>query len=270
MEGSKLKQLLAAACIGLLMLSPATSAQSTNSYLTSYLIDFFQSEQGQRDIVSRLDVPSDRQDIYLDHISDLFGNSAMIKELADNMQALIGDASLYELDALKPVFAEVGFGLAEQAVIEGMQKLPPNEMRRLLYYDIDAMQILPPDVCVDLVNNELTASEQTNVGIGYQNQLSRESLREYLALTRRAIHAHYSNSSTGRSISPSQEKIASDTYLQRMLDHPHSEILIEILATPDRYTDAENCWALSEASLIAVEEPGIIGDWLMIWLINQY
>lgn len=74
----------------------------------------------------------------------------------------------------------------------------------------------------------------------------------------------------GRTLSPSQERIASDTFAQRMIEHPHSELLEDILVNPDMHSDAENCWAIIEVSWIAIKEPGIIGDWLIIWLLSSF
>lgn len=137
------KQLLISIAIALLLLAQGLKAQTAEEYLKSYLIDFYQSEDGQREIVSRLDIPRDRQDIYLDYISDLFNEVALLEDLAQNLTFIIGDATLAELEQLKPIFAEVGFGIAANAVGEGMQRLPPSEVRILLAHDLANTQNLP-------------------------------------------------------------------------------------------------------------------------------
>lgn len=266
----KSKHLFITVGIILLLIAHGPRAQTPEDYLRSYLIDFYQSQDGQRAIVSRLEIPRDRQDIYLEYIRDLFSEVALLEDLARNLIYIIGDATPSDLERLTPIFAEVGFGIAVDAVGEGMQRLPPSETRILLAHDLANTQNLPPELCMAAIDNKLSASEQTSLGLSYQNQLSMPALREYLTLNRKAIHAHYTGSPNKRSLSPSQERIASDTFTQRLIEHPHSELLGEILTNPDRYSDAENCWAITEVGWIAINEPGIVGDWLIIWLMDSF
>ena len=112
-------------------------------------------------------------------------------------------------------------------------------------------------------------AEQNALSIDYQNLLPRQALREYPTLTRRAMQAHYRGSPMPRSISPSQHKIANETFYQRLFEHPHYELLSKVLANPDQYSDAENCWANIETGWIVLETPGVIGDWLIISLIGS-
>jgi hypothetical protein len=248
--------------LGLMLTIGMTASASDN--LQRLLIDYLQSPEGQDEIISQLGIPANREDIYLHHIQALFSKSALVNELAENVTNIAGGASLSELDDLGPVFAEVGFGIADNAVTQGMRRLSPDDLRTIIKYEMDTLENLPPNICMAVVNSTLTASQQTAIGIDYQNQLTRPELREYLALTRKAFRAHYAGAPMERSITPSQREIASDTFTKRLSEHQHREVLTQIVANPDRYSDAENCWAIVEIGWIAIEEPGIVGDWLII------
>lgn len=246
-----------------------SQAKADTGSLTETIIEYLQSPTGQSLILDSLDIPPDRRDIYTQHIRELYSDEVLLREMVENLLSATDDLTLGDSDQVAIIIAEVGFGVVQQAISSGLNRLHPNETRILITHDVLLTESLPPNLCVAVLDGNITAEEHRSLGAWYQDQLTRGELRQYLFLSRKAITSYFHDSPAPKTISPAQEQIALDMLSRRVSQHPHAELLEPILTSPSSFSEAENCWANTEVIWLAIDEPGVVGDWLIIWMANE-
>lgn len=246
-----------------------SQSKADTGTLTKTIIEYLQSPMGQSLILDSLDISPDRRDIYAQHIHDLYSDEVLLRDMVENLLSATDDLTVGDPDQVAMIIAEVGFGVVQQAISSGLNRLHPDDTRILITHDVRLIENLPPDLCVAVLDGNLTAEERRSLGAWYQGQLTREELRQYLLLSRKAITSYFHGSPAPKTISPAQEQIALDTLTRRVSQHPHAELLEPILTSPSSFSEAEICWANIEVIWLAIHEPGVVGDWLIIWAAND-
>ena len=269
MDKIKISRAIVAALMLWLAVQPIAHGQNLEEQLTDYFYDFFQSEAGQTAVLSNLRAPAEQQDVYRSHLARIFSERALLREMAHSALSLTQSMQPKDFKELAPIMAEVGFGIAQRAVQQGIRRLPPDDIRLLLAHEAFMLEQISPERCIGLIENRLSAAEATDLAMAYQKTLSREDLRQYLDLTARALLAHFRDSPLPKTISPSQGRIAAEQFERALGQHPHFDLIARISLRPSAYSAAENCWMSVQSLWVAIEQEGIIGDWLMILFAEQ-
>lgn len=216
-----------------------------------------------------LNVPAEQRGIYRSHLARIFSERALLQEMAHNALIVTQSMQPKDFEELAPIMTEVGFGISQRAVQQGLRRLPPADIRLLLAHEALLLEQTSPECCIGLIENRLNASEAIDVAMAYQATLSREDLRQYLDLTARALLAHFCDSPLPKTISPSQRQIVAEQFERALGQHPHFDLLASIGRRPSAHSAAENCWMSTQSLWVAIEQEGIVGDWLMILFAEQ-
>ena len=259
----KLAKIFLAVIICVPVIQGSAYAQGPEDTLANQLGEYLRSDDVQAEILSALNVPTARRDIYRAHLDRIFSEPALLLEIARSTRSLTQNMQAEDFEEIGPIMAEVGFGVSQRAVQQGLRRLSPMDIRLLLAHEALMLEEISPKRCIGLMSDTLNAAETTEMVLAYQRNLSSEDLRQYLDLNARAMLAHFRDSPLPKTVSPSQREIAEIQFERALEQHPHFDLISKISLRPEAHSDAENCWAATEALWVAIEQDGIAGDWLM-------
>lgn len=240
------------------------ASQTLEDDLTEYLHQYYQSSAGQDEVLSQLNIPPDRRQIYREFLERIFNERSLLREVARNILSIRRGGYPDDFDQIAPIMAEVGFGVAQESLQQGLRRLASADIRLLLAHEAMLLEQVSPQQCMGLIENQLSADEATQITMDYQRTLSHEDLREYLNLGARALLAHFRDSPQPNTITPHQRQIAMEQFERALAQHPHFDLMARISVRPNAHSAAENCWMSTQSLWVAIEQEGIIGDWLMI------
>lgn len=218
------------------------------------------------------DLPPSHYDVYRDHMTKLWGNDAIVDAIVDEVVAILPALNLENAAQAHDFGMNYSTAWFQEKAIKGLQRLDSDKIRVYFRAAQGLFENSPPALCRAAVFDELTPHDSIRMEVGYMVTRPPSVVRSYLGTMREALLAEINNYPSVKTVGPSQRKILDQVFGQRLADaldaHTNGEEMWAGLDAPNALSDQALCDLTAIMMKIAADEPGEVGDWMVIYLLQ--
>lgn len=253
----------AAACAMLISPGPALAQSSVAREIVEFM---FSNQELHFEIVDMLNPPEEYRGIVLEHLQSMFGSEILERRFLQMLGTGLDTIITMPAEARGRLARELAAGITAQLASSGLSRLPPEDLRfmfEVLDYSVARSSI---ESCARMFREEFDALEMSQWELSHIFSMREEFVRRYFRVIRTAVFSEAASRPARRQLSATQREVVETVLTARLEELLERGEISDALLYPQAASDAALCNDNAAFIRIALEDEGLLGDWMLLYM----